>query len=164
MQTIQVWFLGQEDPMEKGRATYSSILALRIPWVEETGGWATVHGVTESDMSEWQTLPLFPQMSSQTRTPRWAHGAAERAFGAAGLVLKRRDAGTDRGDDDGARPLGPGAELNLGDKVLGEVGKYNFIALQAKGDTGAHALKTMCPNLGGFAEELYSSGSRWGFW
>ena len=38
--------------MEKGRATYSSILALRIPWVEETGGWATVHGVTESDMSE----------------------------------------------------------------------------------------------------------------
>ena len=95
--------------------------------------------------------------------PKVSSRCSRASLGAAGLVLKRRDAGTDRGDDDGARPLGPGAELNLGDRVLGEVGKYNFIALQAKGDTGAHALKTMCPNLGGFAEELYSSGSRWGF-
>ena len=29
--------LGQEDPMEKGIATYSSILAWRIPWTEEPG-------------------------------------------------------------------------------------------------------------------------------
>ena len=27
--------LGQEDPLEKGMATYSSILAWRIPWTEE---------------------------------------------------------------------------------------------------------------------------------
>ena len=30
--------LGQEDPLEKGMATHSSILAWRIPWTEESGG------------------------------------------------------------------------------------------------------------------------------
>ena len=30
--------LGQEDPLEKGMATHSSILAWRIPWAEEPGG------------------------------------------------------------------------------------------------------------------------------
>ena len=29
--------LGWEDPLEKGMATHSSILALRIPWTEEPG-------------------------------------------------------------------------------------------------------------------------------
>ena len=29
--------LGQEDPLEKGMATHSSILAWRIPWTEEPG-------------------------------------------------------------------------------------------------------------------------------
>ena len=33
-----VRFLGWEDPLEKGRATHSSILAYRIPWTEEPGG------------------------------------------------------------------------------------------------------------------------------
>ena len=32
------WFLGWEDPLEKGMATHSSILAWRIPWAEEPGG------------------------------------------------------------------------------------------------------------------------------
>ena len=30
--------LGQEDPIEKGIATHSSILVWRIPWTEESGG------------------------------------------------------------------------------------------------------------------------------
>ena len=30
--------LGQEDPLEKGMATYSGILDWRIPWTEESGG------------------------------------------------------------------------------------------------------------------------------
>ena len=30
--------LGQEDPLEKGVATHSRILAWRIPWTEEPGG------------------------------------------------------------------------------------------------------------------------------
>ena len=37
MQETQVPFLGQEDPLEKGMATHSSILYWRIPWTEETG-------------------------------------------------------------------------------------------------------------------------------
>ena len=38
MQETQVQFLGQEDPLEKGMATQSSILPWRIPWTEEPGG------------------------------------------------------------------------------------------------------------------------------
>ena len=40
---------GLEDPLEKGAATCSSILAWRIPWTEEPGSpW----GHKESDMPE----------------------------------------------------------------------------------------------------------------
>ena len=38
MQETQVPFLGWEDPLEKGIAVHSSILAWRIPWTEEPGG------------------------------------------------------------------------------------------------------------------------------
>ena len=41
---MQVQSLGQEDPLEEGMATHSSILAWRIPWTEEPG----VHGFTQS--------------------------------------------------------------------------------------------------------------------
>ena len=34
--------LGQEDPLEKGMATHSSILALEIPWTEKPGGLQSV--------------------------------------------------------------------------------------------------------------------------
>ena len=38
MQEIWVPSLGREDPLEKGMATHSSILAWRIPWTEELVG------------------------------------------------------------------------------------------------------------------------------
>ena len=38
MQETWVRALGQEDPLEKGMDTHSSILAWRIPWTEEPGG------------------------------------------------------------------------------------------------------------------------------
>ena len=48
MPEIWVWFLCQEDPLEKGMATHSRILDWRIPWTEEPGrlirvrhAWAT---------------------------------------------------------------------------------------------------------------------------
>ena len=41
----RVRFLGQEDPLEKGMATYSTILAWRIPQTEEPMG--------SSDYSPW---------------------------------------------------------------------------------------------------------------
>ena len=37
-----VWFLGQEDPLEEGMATHSSILAWRIPWTEEPSGLQSI--------------------------------------------------------------------------------------------------------------------------
>ena len=37
-----------EDPLEKGMATHSSILAWRIPWTEEPGD----RSITESDVTE----------------------------------------------------------------------------------------------------------------
>ena len=33
-----LWSLGWEDPLEEEMATYSSILAWKNPWTEETGG------------------------------------------------------------------------------------------------------------------------------
>ena len=36
-QEMPVRSLGQEDPLEKGMATHSSILAWGIPWTEEPG-------------------------------------------------------------------------------------------------------------------------------
>ena len=40
MQETQVRFLGQEDSLEKGMATHSSILAWRIPRTEEPGWYS----------------------------------------------------------------------------------------------------------------------------
>ena len=37
MQETWLWSLGREDPLKKGMATYSSILAWRIPWTKELG-------------------------------------------------------------------------------------------------------------------------------
>ena len=37
-QETQVRSLGQEDPLEKRKATHSSMFAWRIPWTEEPGG------------------------------------------------------------------------------------------------------------------------------
>ena len=37
MRETWVWSLGQEDPLEKEKATHSSILAWEIPWTEEPG-------------------------------------------------------------------------------------------------------------------------------
>ena len=38
MREIEIQSLGQEDPLEKGMATHSIILAWRVPWTEEPGG------------------------------------------------------------------------------------------------------------------------------
>ena len=52
MQETQVLSLGLEDPLEKGMAIHSSILAWGISWTEEPGG------LQESDMTEELTLSL----------------------------------------------------------------------------------------------------------
>ena len=53
MQQTQVQSLGQEDPLEKGMATHSCILAWRIPLTEEPAGLQSMGlGHKESDTSE----------------------------------------------------------------------------------------------------------------
>ena len=42
MQEIWVQFLGQEDPLEEGTVTHSSILAWRISWTEEPGSLQSI--------------------------------------------------------------------------------------------------------------------------
>ena len=42
MQKPRVQTLGWEDPLEKGMATHSRILAWRIPWKEEPGGLQSI--------------------------------------------------------------------------------------------------------------------------
>ena len=51
-----IWFLGREDPLEKGTATHSSILAWEIPWTGEPRG-----------------LQATGSQKSRTRLSGWAH-------------------------------------------------------------------------------------------
>ena len=51
VQETQVRSLGQEDPLEKGMATRSSILAWKIPWTESLAGYGP-WGCKESDITE----------------------------------------------------------------------------------------------------------------
>ena len=51
MQETKVLPLGQEDPLEKGMATHSSILAWRIPWTEEPSGLQSME-LLESDVTK----------------------------------------------------------------------------------------------------------------
>ena len=57
MQDTQVQSLDWDDPLEKEMATHSSILAWRIPWMEEPGGLQPV-GHEELDTNEQLTLSL----------------------------------------------------------------------------------------------------------
>ena len=56
MQETWVQSLGWKDPLEKGMATHSSILAWRIPWTEEPGGLQSMELQRDSDMTEGLTL------------------------------------------------------------------------------------------------------------
>ena len=64
MQEMQVQSLSWEDPLEKGMATHSSILARRIPM--DRGAWqATAHSVTKSHQ------PELNYMNSSRYKGRW---------------------------------------------------------------------------------------------
>ena len=56
---IRVSSLDQEDPLEEGMATHSSILAWRIPWQRSLAG-CTPWGHKESDTTEQLTLSNTP--------------------------------------------------------------------------------------------------------
>ena len=70
-QETQVWPLGWEDPLEKGMATHSNILAWRIPWTEKSGSlqsmglqrvrhnWVTNTDFSHSPLKALSYLPLW---------------------------------------------------------------------------------------------------------
>ena len=71
MQETQVQSLGQENPLEKGMATHSSILAWRIPWTEEPGRlqsmgfprpeyWSGLPFLSPGDLSDPGIKPKSP--------------------------------------------------------------------------------------------------------
>ena len=51
MQETWVLSLGWEDPLEKGMATHSSILAWRIPWTEEPNGLQSLESQSQTQLS-----------------------------------------------------------------------------------------------------------------
>ena len=53
MQETWVQSLGWEDPLEKGMATHSSILAWRIPWTEEPGGLQSMGSQSRTRLSDF---------------------------------------------------------------------------------------------------------------
>ena len=78
MQETQVQSLGQEDPLEKGMSTHSSILAWRIPWTEESGGLQSMESQLDTTerltfslsniivwRRKWQPTPVFLPRESQ---------------------------------------------------------------------------------------------------
>ena len=74
MQETWIWSLGWEDPLEKGMATYSSILAWKIPWAEEPGRPQSMG--SQRVERDWTTdtftflLSTYWLIWSQVATPR----------------------------------------------------------------------------------------------
>ena len=52
MQETRVSSLGRDDPLEKGMATHSSILAWRIPWTEDPHGLQTMVSKSQTQLSD----------------------------------------------------------------------------------------------------------------
>ena len=47
---MRVGSLGREDPLDGGVATHFSILACRIPWTEEPGGFQSVGSQSQTGL------------------------------------------------------------------------------------------------------------------
>ena len=64
IQETWVRFLSREDPLEKGIATHTSILAWRIPWTEEEPGVPQSMG-SQTVGQDWVTITLEVIMFAQ---------------------------------------------------------------------------------------------------
>ena len=69
MQETWIQSLGQEDPLEKGMATHSSILAWRIPWTEKPGRLYGPWGCKKSDKTEWITISWILRIQNKLGLP-----------------------------------------------------------------------------------------------
>ena len=68
MWETQVPSLGQEDPLEKGITTHSSVLAWRIPWTEEPEGLQSM-GCKKSDTTVWLCFQVYIPIKPQSWRP-----------------------------------------------------------------------------------------------
>ena len=80
VQETWVHLLGWEDPLEKGMATHSSILACRSPWTEDPGGLQSLGSQTLTQLSDtlsftftgikscWLTITLVLDASNQGKS------------------------------------------------------------------------------------------------
>ena len=69
MRETWVWSLGWEDPLEKEMATHSSILAWRIPWMEEPGGLQSM--ASQRVGHDWATSLYFSPAKPRYKSERW---------------------------------------------------------------------------------------------
>ena len=69
MQETEVWSLGWEDPLEKGVAIHSSILAWRIPWTEEPGGLQSMG--SQRVTQDWAMFTYFFIWPPHPSSPVW---------------------------------------------------------------------------------------------
>ena len=92
VQEMRVWSLGQEDPLEKGLATHSSILAWRILWIEQPGGlqstglqrvghdwsgWACMHTCIRTLLFKRHLLANERDREERVREPKKMQGKYE---------------------------------------------------------------------------------------
>ena len=73
MQETRVWFLGQEDPLEKEMAIHSSTLAWKITWMEEPDKLQSMG--SQRVRHDWATslhfTSKFARMAHRTQTSTW---------------------------------------------------------------------------------------------
>ena len=65
MQETRIWSLGQQGPLEEEVTTHSSILAWRIPWIEEPGRLWSLE--SQKEKTEQLTLSLSPTLKFTCR-------------------------------------------------------------------------------------------------
>ena len=61
IQETEVWSLGWENPLEKGMATHSGILAWRIPWTEEPGRLQSIQ--SQRVRHDWAAFTFDPAIN-----------------------------------------------------------------------------------------------------
>ena len=87
MEETQAQSLGQEDPLEKGMATHSSILPWRIPWTESDGKESACNAVDLGLICEWgrspgegngYPLPLYSCLENSMDREAWGRMGSQR--------------------------------------------------------------------------------------
>ena len=78
MREVQVWFLGWKDPLEKGMATHSSILAWEILWTEEPGYRPRGCRRVRCDLATKQQQLLTPQHRAWKQSAEWIQWVTKR--------------------------------------------------------------------------------------